>query len=103
MREPDEVEIENLYTIGTIVRIAQVQRGVGGMQLLIQGEAGPGAELRGGEGGAGRGVRPMEEIPPAQPDDPAFLALYREFGTARRSWAAGGGFRTRCCSSSWRG
>ena len=25
----DEVEADNLYTIGTIVRIAQVQRGVG--------------------------------------------------------------------------
>ena len=35
----DEVEIDNLYTVGTIVRIAQVQRGVGGMQLLIHGES----------------------------------------------------------------
>jgi ATP-dependent Lon protease len=34
----DEVEIDNLYTVGTIVRIAQVQRGAGGMQLLIHGE-----------------------------------------------------------------
>ena len=34
----DEVEIDNLYTVGTVVRIAQVQRGTGGMQLLIHGE-----------------------------------------------------------------
>src|SRR5437763_3186901 len=30
----DEVEAENLYTVGTVVRIAQVQRGGGGVQLL---------------------------------------------------------------------
>jgi len=34
----DEVEPENLFTVGTVVRIAQVQRGGGGVQLLIHGE-----------------------------------------------------------------
>ncbi len=49
----DEVEIDNLHTVGTIVRIAQVQRGPGGMQLLIHGE-GRGLALNylEGEGGA---------------------------------------------------
>lgn len=34
----DDVEPENLYSVGTVVQIAQVQRGVGGVQLLIHGE-----------------------------------------------------------------
>ena len=34
----DEVEPDNLFTVGTVVRIAQVQRGGGGVQLLIHGE-----------------------------------------------------------------
>src|SRR4029078_8796596 len=33
-----EVSPENLYTIGTVARIGQVQRGLGGMQLLLQGD-----------------------------------------------------------------
>jgi ATP-dependent Lon protease len=76
----DEVEPDNLYVVGTVVRIAQVQRGVGGMQLLIQGDSRAMAlGYSEGEGGALMAtVRPMEEIPPAAPDDPAFVALHRE-------------------------
>ena len=77
----DEVEIENLFTIGTIVRIAQVQRGVGGMQLLIQGE-GRAISLNYSEdeeSGLISTVLPMVDIAPAVPEDPAFQALYREF------------------------
>ncbi|CAN5791802.1 hypothetical protein BH23GEM8_BH23GEM8_03500 [soil metagenome] len=76
----DEVEIENLYTVGTIVRIAQVQRGAGGMQLLIHGEGRALAlDYVEGEGDSlTAGVRPISELPPVQADDPAYLALYRE-------------------------
>jgi ATP-dependent Lon protease len=77
----DEVEIDNLFTIGTIVRIAQVQRGVGGMQLLIQGE-GRAISLsysEDEESGLVATALPMVDIAPAVPDDPAFQALYREF------------------------
>src|SRR3712207_8131998 len=62
----DEVEADNLYTVGTIVRIAQVQRGVGGMQLLIHGE-GRGLALNyldTPDRGLVAGVRPMEVLPP---------------------------------------
>ncbi len=76
----DEVETENLYHVGTVVRIAQVQRGVGGMQLLIQGEHRAMslgyAEVEGG--GFEATIRPMPDIAPAEPEDPAFTALYRE-------------------------
>ena len=38
-RQPgSEVEADKLYTIGTVARITQVQRGLAGVQLLIQGE-----------------------------------------------------------------
>ncbi|MEX2572400.1 MAG: endopeptidase La [Gemmatimonadota bacterium] len=77
----DEVETDNLYTIGTIVRVAQVQRGAGGMQLLIQGESRAIALSyeQDEDEGLTAGVRRLEEIDPVLPDDPAFLALYREF------------------------
>jgi ATP-dependent Lon protease len=76
----EEVESDNLYEIGTIVRVAQVQRGVGGMQLLIQGEtrALALAYSPAADGGLSATVREMAEIAPATPEDAAFEALYRE-------------------------
>ncbi len=76
----DEVETDNLYTVGTVVQIAQVQRGPGGVQLLIQGEERalvlhfvetPDKSLT-------AQVREMEDQAPVNPEDPAFIALYRE-------------------------
>jgi ATP-dependent Lon protease len=76
----DEVDTDNLYTVGTLVRVAQVQRGAGGVQLLIHGEGRalslqyqdlPGQGLQ-------AHVREMEDQAPVNPDDPAFVALYRE-------------------------
>ncbi|HET8656181.1 MAG TPA: endopeptidase La [Longimicrobiaceae bacterium] len=76
----DEVEIDNLYTVGTVVRIAQVQRGVGGMQLLIHGESRALAlnYIDTEDKGLLAAVRPMTDIEPVKADDPAFQALYRE-------------------------
>jgi ATP-dependent Lon protease len=86
----EEVEVDNLYTVGAIVSIAQVQRGVAGMQLLIHGESRAmalhynemekAAEKGGGEAGEGlmASVRLMEDIEPLNEEDPAFVALYRE-------------------------
>ncbi|HMU60802.1 MAG TPA: LON peptidase substrate-binding domain-containing protein, partial [Gemmatimonadales bacterium] len=34
----EQVSPENLYTIGTIAKIGQLQRGLAGMQLLLHGE-----------------------------------------------------------------
>jgi ATP-dependent Lon protease len=76
----DEVEPDNLYTVGTIVRIAQVQKGGGGVQLLIHGEARALALQYVDTPGRGLSahVREMTELEPVNAEDPAFLALYRE-------------------------
>ncbi|HEX6068703.1 MAG TPA: endopeptidase La, partial [Longimicrobiaceae bacterium] len=76
----DDVEIDNLYTVGTIVRIAQVQRGSGGMQLLIHGDERALSLSYSGtsEEGLRATVVAMEEMDPADPEDAAFQALYRE-------------------------
>jgi ATP-dependent Lon protease len=76
----DDVEVDNLYTMGTIVTLAQVQRGMGGMQLLIHGEgramAVSYAETE--EEGLVATVLEMEEVEPLSEEDAAFVALYRE-------------------------
>ncbi|MBW3656620.1 MAG: endopeptidase La, partial [Gemmatimonadetes bacterium] len=75
----DDVEQDNLYTVGTIVRIAQVQKGGGGVQLLIHGESRAMALQYAGAGHALTAhVREMTELPPVNDEDPAFVALNRE-------------------------
>ena len=75
----DDVEQDNLYTVGTIVRIAQVQKGGGGVQLLIHGES-RAMSLQYVDAGHGltAHVRAMTEQPPVNAEDPAFVALNRE-------------------------
>ncbi|CAN5792633.1 endopeptidase La [soil metagenome] len=76
----DEVEIDNLHLVGTIVTIAQVQRGMGGMQLLIQGETRAMAlhYTETEDEGLVASTRAMGEIEPLNEEDAAFVALYRE-------------------------
>jgi ATP-dependent Lon protease len=75
----DDVEQDNLYTVGTVVRIAQVQKGGGGVQLLIHGESRAMALQYAGAGHALTAhVREMAEQPPVNAEDPAFVALNRE-------------------------
>jgi ATP-dependent Lon protease len=75
----EQVTPEGLYTIGTIARIGQMQRGLAGMQLLLHGEK-RGIAMHIGErnGYLESIVREAEELQPINPDDPAFVALYRE-------------------------
>ena len=76
----EEVEPSNLYTVGTICKIVQVQRAPGGMQLLVHGQRRALAMeyLPGNDGSLVAHVRELEDIPPPDPEDPAFLALHRE-------------------------
>src|SRR3954447_19097324 len=72
----DEVEADNLYSVGTVVRIAQVQRGGGGVQLLIHGEHRAMAlqYVDTPDRGLTAHVREMHDLPPVNADDPAFIA-----------------------------
>lgn len=75
----EQVEPEGLYTIGTIARIGQVQRGLAGMQLLLHGEKRGIAIHVGDKNGFLESiVREAEEMSPLNAEDPAFVALYRE-------------------------
>ncbi len=75
----ETVEAESLYTIGTIARIGQLQRGLAGMQLLLHGERrGIAIHYSETEGYLQAVVREAEEMLPLNPEDPAFVALHRE-------------------------
>ena len=78
----EQVAPDNLYTIGTIARIGQLQRGLAGMQLLLHGERrGIAMHVSEQNGYLHAVVRDAEELPPLNADDPAFVALHREART----------------------
>ena len=75
----EQVAADGLYTIGTIARIGQVQRGVSGVQLLLHGERrGIAIHVGDSHGYLEAVVREAEEMAPLSLDDPAFVALHKE-------------------------
>src|ERR687897_297138 len=75
----ESVTPEVLYTIGTIARIGQLQRGLSGMQLLLHGERrGIAIHYTDKDGYLQAIVREAEEMLPLNVEDPAFVALHRE-------------------------
>src|SRR5256885_10664744 len=75
----DAVQPESLYTTGTIARIGQLQRGLGGVQLLLHGEdRATVLQYQQGEGFIEAVVHEAEDQAPANPNDAAFAALYKE-------------------------
>src|ERR671931_351806 len=75
----DEPKPEILYSMGVIARIGQIQRGLGGVQLLLQGEQRATAlQYTTSEGYMTSVVMPVEEMKPANEDDPTFIALHKE-------------------------
>src|SRR5919112_1737536 len=75
----ESVTSDALYTIGTIARIGQLQRGLSGMQLLLNGEQrGIAIHYTERDGYLQAIVREAEEMLPLKAEDPAFVALHRE-------------------------
>jgi ATP-dependent Lon protease len=75
----DEPSPDILYSMGVIARIGQIQRGLGGVQLLLQGEQRATALQYGAaDGYLNAVVVPAEEMQPANAEDPAFVALHKE-------------------------
>jgi ATP-dependent Lon protease len=75
----DTVSPEVLYTTGTIAKISQIQRGLGGVQLLLHGER-RGTALHYTDNGRylEAVVHEVDDLPPLKADDPAFVGLHRE-------------------------
>ncbi len=75
----DQVSPGVLYTTGTIARISQVQRNLGGVQLIVHGEArGIAVHYTETAGYLEATVREAADLPPLNERDPAFVALHRE-------------------------
>src|ERR1700757_3761617 len=68
-----------LYPTGTLAKISQIQRGLGGVQLLLHGEH-RGMALHYTDNGRylEAGVGEGEDLAPLSLEDPAFVALHRE-------------------------
>ncbi|MBA2707715.1 MAG: endopeptidase La [Gemmatimonadaceae bacterium] len=75
----DEPSPEILYSMGVIARIGQIQRQLGGVQLLLQGEQRATAlQYSTSEGYLTAVIVPAEEMSPVDDKDPAFTALQKE-------------------------
>jgi ATP-dependent Lon protease len=75
----DEPTPDILYQMGVIARIGQIQRGLGGVQLLLQGEMRATAlQYTTSEGYLSAVVMPVDEMKPLSENDPAFIALHKE-------------------------
>ncbi len=75
----DEVLPEGLYTVGTIAKLGAVQRGQGGMRLVLEGqERAIALRVAPHEGYLQATVTSAAESPALDAKDPAFVALHRE-------------------------
>src|SRR6185437_15945962 len=75
----EEPTADILYSMGVIARIGQIQRGLGGVQLLLQGEQRATAlQYSQADGYLSAVIVPAEEMTPQTENDPAFTALQKE-------------------------
>ena len=75
----DQVSPGVLYTTGTIARISQVQRNLGGVQLILHGETrGTAVHYTETNGYLEATVREAPDLPPLNEKDAAFVGLHRE-------------------------
>src|SRR5215204_4180754 len=75
----DEPTPEILYSMGVIARIGQIQRGLGGVQLLLQGEMRATAlQYSTADNYLSAVVMPVEEQNAINEQDSAFIALHKE-------------------------
>src|SRR3954469_22179850 len=75
----DEPTPDILYSMGVIARISQIQRGLGGVQLLLQGEQrATSLHYSTADGYLSAVVMPVEEQNAINEQDAAFIALHKE-------------------------
>ena len=77
--EGDDVSPDKLATIGTIATISSVQRGLGGVRLVLEGvERGIAVRMTMVDGYLLAAVSPATELEPLDPKGSSFVALHRE-------------------------
>ncbi|WP_419162750.1 endopeptidase La [Candidatus Palauibacter sp.] len=77
--EVEKPDPEHLYRIGTVCRIAQMQKVPGGIQMVIQGDVRAAAlEYTERDGYLEVVARQMDDMDPLDPEERAFAALYKE-------------------------
>ena len=75
----DQAQPEILYTTGTVAHVGQVQRGLGGIQILLHGEYRAAVlQYSEGEGYLEAVVQEAPDLPPLDAEDAGFVALHRE-------------------------
>src|SRR4029077_5421415 len=75
----DTVTPDVLYTTGTIAKISQIQRGLGGVQLLLHGDRrGTALHQQDNSRYLAAAVHEVDDLPPLNAADPAFVGLHRE-------------------------
>jgi ATP-dependent Lon protease len=75
----EQVSKELLFSMGVIAKIGPIQRGINGMQLLVNGETRAVALDYEMDGDVIRArVMPVKSLAPVRPDDPSFAALHKE-------------------------
>ena len=77
--DTEDIDTGNLHTIGTVATVDQIQRGLGGAQVLISGQRrGIALRIEDQDGLYVATIAPAEEALPTDPDDLAFTALHKE-------------------------
>ncbi len=75
----EQVTPELLHSMGIVARIGQIQRGLGGVQLVLHGEYRAAAvHVIEREGYLEAALREVADLGPIEPNEPAFQALYKE-------------------------
>ncbi len=78
-QETESVSPADLYTIGTIASLGSVQRGIGGIRLVLEGKSrGIALRVATRNGHLEATVQDAQEMLPLDPRDPAFAGLHRE-------------------------
>ncbi|HEX7253547.1 MAG TPA: endopeptidase La [Thermoanaerobaculia bacterium] len=78
-QDSENVSAEGLFTIGTIATIGSIQRGLGGVRLVLEGKSrGIALKISSKNGYLEAAVQTAREMLPLDSRDSAFVALYRE-------------------------
>jgi ATP-dependent Lon protease len=77
--DTESVSPTELFTIGTIASLGSIQRGIGGIRLVLEGKSrGIALRLSPKNGYLDATVQDAQEMLPLDPRDPAFAGLHRE-------------------------